>query len=421
MQATRMIKRALERAEATGAIAGAALPAASLLQYHTQDLPTYRRVLNAAPEVSYDQLKKVLRPGDYGLGGMYPQSDPLTAYLNFGSMSMSGGPGTHGQLVGPRVERWVNPQGSVGDLDMTPRAAARGGYVRKRVPTLFHGGQHGAVNIWGAGRRYLEALPQALSPELATEKPSLGEWTRGFFSNLHKAPGRYRDMINEDVAETNKAFASRGKKYLLNKAEALAEDVDYYKKVKRPFLYMRSKDGPLRMTSPQGKAYRKLLLREAVAPYDIFGATGAGIKSVLMPRMPDMPGAGVNTLKQELANAGGNVAQAVKRIQCDATGHHCGSMPAAIMQRLNLAPRNVSARGSLPATMLLSNQLKPVAVVEKAKMLAGLRRAALARTGLGLAATAGGGYLGSKMMGALLPAQGFRDKIQAALQRKLAG
>lgn len=424
MQATRMIKRALDTAEQVGAVAGGFLPGASLAQYLTHDLPSYYRTVRDAPEVPWQDLNKVLRPGDIGLGGMYAQSDPLTAYLNYGSQQMSGGPGTHGQVVGPRIRRFVNPRtGTVRSGTTTAAQAAAQRLQPRNLLSLFHGGQHQAVNIWGAQRRYPSAFMAALlspkSKALRAGKNSLPSRVTNFFRGLREVPSKYRDLLKEDEAATALAFKSRGKKFLLDRADTVTGDAQYFAdKMQRPYIYMRDKAGPIRMSSPQGKAFKQLLLREAVAPYDVAGASGAGLKSLLMPRFA-APLGGVPTLKQELAAAKGNVAEAVKRIYCDASGHHCGSMPMAIAQRLNLAPRSLSARFTLPSQLLLNKQLTPVAVVNKAKMLSGLRNAAIGRTALGLGATAAGAFGGASLAGRLtgMP-DTIRSHVQAMIKRK---
>jgi hypothetical protein len=95
-----------------GATAGAALPAASLLEYLLVTLPKYRKLVNDAPDwtlangnVDVAQMLRTLKPGDLGVSGL--QRSPDGALVNFliqGSGSASGGPGMHGQMVGPYIQ-----------------------------------------------------------------------------------------------------------------------------------------------------------------------------------------------------------------------------------------------------------------------------------------------------------------------------
>jgi len=92
-----------------GAAAGAALPGASLLEYLFRTYPQYRKLIEEAPDwtradgnVDVARAMKELRPGDFGLAGLQRSKDgPLVDFLIQGSASASGGPGAHGQIVGP--------------------------------------------------------------------------------------------------------------------------------------------------------------------------------------------------------------------------------------------------------------------------------------------------------------------------------
>lgn len=224
--------------------------------------------------------------------------------------------------------------------------------------------------------------------------------------------------MRQDAADVADVLARRGSKTLLHTADTVMEDAkNYIGKENRPYLYMRSVDGAPKMTSPTGKAFRSLTLREAPAPYDIFGATGAGIKSVFLPSWAKKTTEMVPTFKQELARTGGRVADAIKNIRCDASGHHCASMPAAIGQRLNMVPRDIAARDMLPSQIALSSGLKPVAIVGKSQMLKDLGMAAKLRTTAGIGATAlsaGGGYFGTKMIG-----NAFGNRMKSLLSQRL--
>jgi len=95
-----------------GATAGAALPAASLLEYLLVTLPKYRKLINEAPDwtlangnVDLAQALKTLKPGDVGLSGLQRSPDgALVDFLIQGSGAASGGPGMHGQMVGPHIQ-----------------------------------------------------------------------------------------------------------------------------------------------------------------------------------------------------------------------------------------------------------------------------------------------------------------------------
>ena len=93
-----------------GAVAGAALPAKSLLDYFRHDYPTYKKLLEAAEDatdirgnVDINKVLKTLKPGDFGLSGLQG-GDALTNVLVQGSHAASGGVGAHGQIVGPNVK-----------------------------------------------------------------------------------------------------------------------------------------------------------------------------------------------------------------------------------------------------------------------------------------------------------------------------
>jgi hypothetical protein len=95
-----------------GATAGAALPAASLLEYLLVTLPKYRKMVNDAPDwtlangnVDLARVLKTLKPGDVGLSGLQRSPDgALVDFLIQGSGASSGGPGMHGQMVGPYIQ-----------------------------------------------------------------------------------------------------------------------------------------------------------------------------------------------------------------------------------------------------------------------------------------------------------------------------
>ena len=118
-----------------GAAAGAALPTASLLEYLFRTLPRYRKMIQDAPDwtlangdVDIASALKTLRPGDVGLAGLQrsAESSPLVDFLIQGSASSSGGPGAHGQIVGPNLR--------------TPHQIARMGpkQVTPDLPLLFN-------------------------------------------------------------------------------------------------------------------------------------------------------------------------------------------------------------------------------------------------------------------------------------------
>lgn len=93
-----------------GAVAGAALPAKSLLDYFRHDYPTYKKLLEAAEDatdirgnVDINKVLKTLKPGDFGLSGLQG-GDPFSSVLVQGSHAASGGIGAHGQIVGPNVK-----------------------------------------------------------------------------------------------------------------------------------------------------------------------------------------------------------------------------------------------------------------------------------------------------------------------------
>lgn len=95
-----------------GATAGAALPAASLLEYLLVTLPKYKKLINDAPDwtlangnVDVARALRTLKPGDFGLSGLQQSNDGgLVNFLIQGSGAASGGPGMHGQMVGPYIQ-----------------------------------------------------------------------------------------------------------------------------------------------------------------------------------------------------------------------------------------------------------------------------------------------------------------------------
>lgn len=95
-----------------GATAGAALPTLSLLEYLLSTLPKYRKAINDAPDwtlasgnADVARALKTLRPGDFGLSGLQQSPDGnLVNFLIQGSGAASGGPGMHGQMVGPHIQ-----------------------------------------------------------------------------------------------------------------------------------------------------------------------------------------------------------------------------------------------------------------------------------------------------------------------------
>jgi hypothetical protein len=94
-----------------GAAAGASLPTLSLLEYLFRTYPQYRKLIEEAPDwtradgnVDLARAMKTLRPGDFGLAGLQRSKDgPLVDFLIQGSASAGGGPGAHGQVVGPHI------------------------------------------------------------------------------------------------------------------------------------------------------------------------------------------------------------------------------------------------------------------------------------------------------------------------------
>lgn len=93
-----------------GAAAGAALPAASLLEYWLREYPQYRKILLAAEDATLPNgnvdLRKVMekiKPGDFGLSGLQAGGSGFTDALVHGSHGASGGIGAHGQIAGHYV------------------------------------------------------------------------------------------------------------------------------------------------------------------------------------------------------------------------------------------------------------------------------------------------------------------------------
>lgn len=108
-----------------GAVAGASLPAASLLEYILREYPQYKKILESAEDATLPNglvdLRKVMekvKPGDFGLSGLQGGSDLFTSALVQGSHTASGGPGAHGQVAGPYVRPHWNvtgaPKGEMG-------------------------------------------------------------------------------------------------------------------------------------------------------------------------------------------------------------------------------------------------------------------------------------------------------------------
>lgn len=95
-----------------GGVGGAALPTMSLLEYLFSTLPQYRKKILEAPDwstadgnVDIAKAMRTLRPGDFGLAGLQRSKDgPLVNFLIQGSGAASGGPGAHGQIVGPYIQ-----------------------------------------------------------------------------------------------------------------------------------------------------------------------------------------------------------------------------------------------------------------------------------------------------------------------------
>lgn len=425
MQATRMIKRALDAAEQVGAVAGGALPALSLTQYLAHDLPGYRRAITSAPEFgSLEELGRVLRPGDIGIASNYNAEDKMLQLLNSGSAHMSGSGMSHGQVVGPKVNRFVDSAGTVFQRGQLSKRDMK--LVEPRsIPTIFHGGTHSAADQLDAFNTWVTGIPNAVGEghrqglEAAGKARGLLGKAKGYAGGLLSSPGIFGDFRKKQQTLGEAASKLRGSNKFVQMASTIYDDAASYPD--RSYLYLRSKNGPIPSGSPQGRALRMLLSRESAAAYDTPGAFAAGFRSILAPRMPGA-GPAVRTLNQELGRTGGKVNEALKGIRCDASGHHCGSLPATILQRLNLGDRRRSARLQLPAVSALNENLAPVGIVNRAGMLKNLRRSAIARTGLGLAATAAGSTLGAKTLGTVLgtPAT-LRQKVQELLQRKLSG
>ena len=95
-----------------GATGGAALPTIGLLEYLFSTLPKYRKLIQDAPDwstvdgnVDIGKAMRTLRPGDFGVAGLQRSKDgPLVDFLINGSAASSGGPGAHGQMVGPYIQ-----------------------------------------------------------------------------------------------------------------------------------------------------------------------------------------------------------------------------------------------------------------------------------------------------------------------------
>ena len=95
-----------------GATSGAALPTIGLLEYLFSTLPKYRKLIQDAPDwstvdgnVDMNKAMRTLRPGDFGVAGLQrSKSGPLVNFLINGSAITSGGPGAHGQMVGPYIQ-----------------------------------------------------------------------------------------------------------------------------------------------------------------------------------------------------------------------------------------------------------------------------------------------------------------------------
>lgn len=95
-----------------GATSGAALPTIGLLEYLFSTLPKYRKLIHEAPDwstvdgnVDMGKAMRTLRPGDIGVAGLQRSKDgPLVDFLINGSAGASGGPGAHGQIVGPYIQ-----------------------------------------------------------------------------------------------------------------------------------------------------------------------------------------------------------------------------------------------------------------------------------------------------------------------------
>jgi len=350
------------------AAGAAALPATSLAQYRKYDLPKYQQILKAAPEHGKDwKIWEHLRPGDVALQGWYDQSENprVTQWLNRGSITASGGPGTHGAVVGQNISTKSQRRAYLRKL----RGQFRELYGDKVKPTteqlryglnqfnrnrllLFHGGGSGmdtSASGWPA--RLIRGLYRGTSEAIRSRDP--GKFNPVFTD--------YMQLGEKSRAEIR--ALQRNPKELLSRVATLGSELDRADQLGRGTIFMRGKG----MDRAKELAAQEILKREGYSLYDMPAALGAALKKILLPSL----------------GKGGTGKMAPSQM---CTGHHCGSLPATLLQRLGFAKPGIWSRTALPTESLLNPAMNVVGVVNKRKLLADLAMASKLRTGAGLAA-----------------------------------
>lgn len=214
-----------------GATAGAALPTLSLLEYLLSTLPKYRKAINDAPDwtlgngnVDVARALKTLRPGDFGLSGLQQSNDGgLVNFLIQGSGAASGGPGMHGQMVGPHIQapfKLTNtPEGGrppplsflvndAGEVYSPALAGNRRQFIRDAAkPTARYTAFEGGGDKYGLMKAKLWALSRQIQEAKAT-----GADTSKLVAQRDKLVKNFKTFLTPDrTTPTGGTYPAKGR------------------------------------------------------------------------------------------------------------------------------------------------------------------------------------------------------------------
>ena len=336
--------------ELGGGLTGAALPLASLHQYHNQYVPLMKRLFRNTPIYSSSEMGNRLRFGDIGFEGIIGPGSELTVDANL-AKAFQGTPLYHAFVMGNRHK-------------------------------LYHGGGH---SIYGGSVKDLAG--QITDPVIDVISRYGGDQD-ALLRDLRS--GRLVKRIGNQLHRSN-LHTSR-QTSLLGKFIRDPEDwKNFERRHVTPFsryykewpdetaLFMRPN---VTMNPGMRSDIQHLFKRMSGAPYSNLRATLGGLRNILLPSFGFGRGTGSSTL-------------------CALDSSMCGELPAAALKAMGLNTRPVGT--TLASDVMANPALTPVGIMShtlnrpqiRAALMDQLEAASNSRTRLGLLGALGLGALGA--------------------------
>jgi hypothetical protein len=336
-----------------GGVGGAALPTIGLLEYLFSTLPKYRKLIQDAPDwstvdgnVDLNKAMRTLRPGDFGVAGLQRSKDgPLVDFLINGSAGASGGPGAHGQMVGPYIQapyKATNtPKGGKppalpflmndrGELYNSSLARNRQKFIDEIAPnTEKYLTSYGNTQRYGILKERLRALSQQMQESGGTKnlrgeraqtvrelKRLLGSPSlRGFFEGTPQAQAKSTLARIQQLADQTTGDAATGQKARLldlaqrfaGRGEAGGKSTQLAEEIKRTVDRVGTQGNLPRSTLFRPKAF------ETFVPTLHHGGIGGTAHDPLFHAFAALPesvqrdiakrqGIGLRSLREQMAN-----------------------------------------------------------------------------------------------------------------------